>query len=204
MTISRPSARDKLLDAALAGIRGRGFSDTSVDDLCRAAGVTKGAFFHHFPSKDALGIAAAERFSEFADSVFSTAPFRASPDPVDRLLGYVDFRKSLMQGELPGFTCLVGTMAQEIYATHPDIRDACARTIADHVDFLKRDIEAALASRNVEAPGGAEGLALYMQAVIQGAFVLAKAHNDAQVAANCLDHLRNHLVGLFRVEESAQ
>ena len=49
----------------------------------------------------------------------------------------------------------------------------------------------------VETPGGARGLALYMQAVIQGAFVLAKAHDDPQVAAGCLDHLHDHLVGLF-------
>ncbi len=200
----RPTARDKLLDAALSTIRGRGFTDTSVDELCASAGVTKGAFFHHFRSKDALGVAAAERFAAHADAVFAAAPFRSASDPVDRLLGYVDFRKAMMQGDLPGFTCLVGTMAQEIYATHPDVRDACARTIAAHVGFLIPDIAAALAARKVDAPGGAEGLALYMQAVIQGAFVLAKANNDAQVAANCLEHLRNHLAGLFGVEETAQ
>ncbi|MFO1114655.1 MAG: TetR/AcrR family transcriptional regulator [Beijerinckiaceae bacterium] len=204
MKPDRSTARDRLLDAALIQIRGRGFTDTSVDDLCAAAGVTKGAFFHHFRSKDALGVAAADRFAQLADSVFSGGPFRSAPDPVDRLLGYVDFRKAMMQGELPGFTCLVGTMAQEIYATHPDVRDACARTIDAHVETLLPDIEMALASRRIEVPGGARGLALYMQAVIQGAFVLAKANNDAQVAASCLDHLRDHLARLFGVEETAQ
>jgi len=197
----RLTARDRLLDAAVDEIRRRGYADTSVDQLCATAGVTKGAFFHHFRTKDALGVAAARRFSEIADSVFSPAPYRALPDPVDRLLGYVAFRKATMQGELPGFTCLVGTMAQEAYATHPLVRDACARTIDDHVDMLVEDVDAALLARNVEVPGGARGLALFMQAVIQGAFVLAKAHDDAQVAAGCLDHLRDHLAGLFRVEE---
>ena len=53
------NARSKLLDAAIALIRQQGFSATTVDQLCGMAGVTKGAFFHHFASKDALGAAAA-------------------------------------------------------------------------------------------------------------------------------------------------
>ena len=53
-----PSARERLLQAAFTLLRTRGFTATSVDDLCAAAGVTKGAFFHHFPSKEALGVAA--------------------------------------------------------------------------------------------------------------------------------------------------
>ena len=202
MATDAATSRDKLLDAAVATIRAQGYAGTSVDDLCRAAGVTKGAFFHHFRSKDALAQAAAARFSDIADELFSNAPFRALPDPVARLIGYVDFRKSLMHGELPAFTCLVGTMAQEAFATHPPVREACGASIDAHVDFLLPDIRAALAARKVDAPGGAEGLALYMQAVIQGAFVLAKAKTTAQVAAGCLDHLSMYLAGLFRVEEN--
>ena len=54
----RGDARTRLLDAARDVIRAKGFAGTSVDDLCRAADVTKGAFFHNFGSKDALGVAA--------------------------------------------------------------------------------------------------------------------------------------------------
>ncbi len=48
----KPSAKDKLLDAAVHVVRQKGYAATSVDDLCKAAGVTKGAFFHHFESKE--------------------------------------------------------------------------------------------------------------------------------------------------------
>lgn len=203
MEAEKQTARDKILDAAVRVVRTQGYAGTSVDELCAAAGVTKGAFFHHFKSKEAAAVAAAERFSTMADSVFSSAPYRARPDPVARVFGYVDFRQAMMQGDLPAFTCLVGTMAQEAYAMHPGLRAACAQSIDAHVEMLEADVAAALRARNIDAPGGARGLALYMQAVIQGAFVLAKAHNDAQVAADCLDHLRNHLAGLFGEREKS-
>ncbi|HMN71715.1 MAG TPA: TetR/AcrR family transcriptional regulator [Rhodoblastus sp.] len=202
MNPEKQTARDRILDAAARVIRAQGYAGASVDELCAAAGVTKGAFFHHFKSKEAAAVAAAERFSEMADAIFAAAPYRALPDPVARVFGYVDFRKGLMQGELPAFTCLVGTMAQEAYLTHPAVRAACAQSIDAHVDMLEADVAEAMRARKVDAPGGARGLALYMQAVIQGAFVLAKAHGDASVAAGCLDHLRNHLAGLFGKRET--
>ncbi len=189
--------KTRLLDAALRVIRAQGYSATSVDDLCAAAGVTKGAFFHHFKSKEALGIAAADYFSAFADSVFAAAPYRQLKDPVDRLLGYVDFRRAILQGQLPDFTCLVGTMVQETYDTHPAIRDACNKSISDHAAMVEADIAQAMKARGIKAEWSAESLALYTQAVIQGAFILAKAKGGPQVAAECLDHLRRYLECIF-------
>ena len=112
-------AKPKLLDAAVDVIRARGYSATTVDDICEAAGVTKGAFFHHFESKEELAVSAARYFASMSDHLFSTAPYRVLADPVDRLLAYVEFRKALLQGELPEFTCLHGTMVQEAYRKHP-------------------------------------------------------------------------------------
>ena len=193
----RGDARTKLLDAALSVIRTRGYSATTVDDLCRAASVTKGAFFHHFASKQELGVAAAEHFSALADDLFAAAPYQSLPDPVERLLAYVDFRKAILIGELPEYTCLVGTMVQETYDTYPPIRAACERTISGHAKTLEADIEAAIQARGLDPDWSASSLALYTQAVIQGAFVLAKAKDGPAVALDCLDHLRRYLETLF-------
>ena len=90
--ILAPSARTHLLNAAFSLIRAKGYSATSVDDLCRAAGVTKGAFFHHFKSKEELAVAAAQHWSDVTGALFAAAPYHALPDPLDRVLGYLDFR----------------------------------------------------------------------------------------------------------------
>jgi TetR/AcrR family transcriptional repressor of nem operon len=197
----KPDARSKLLDAALVIIRTKGYSATTVDDLCAAAGVTKGAFFHHFKSKDELAVAAADHWSQITGALFAAAPYHDHADPLGRVLGYVDFRKALLQGDVPEFTCLAGTMVQETYETVPAIRDACDRSISGHAATLEADIQAIIDSRGSPPDWTAKSLALHTQAVLQGAFILAKAKGGAAAAADSIDHLRRYLELLFRPDE---
>jgi TetR/AcrR family transcriptional repressor of nem operon len=198
---STPSAaaasNERLLDAAVHVIRSKGYSAARVEDICAEAGLTKGAFFHHFASKEACAVAAAAHFAANADALFDAAPYTILPDPRDRVLAYVDFRKAILQGELPQFTCLLGTMVQEAYDTHPAIRAACDRYISEHAQRLEADIAEAktlYAPKADWAPGSA---ALFSQAVLQGGFVLAKAKHGPKVAADCLDHLKRYFEALL-------
>jgi TetR/AcrR family transcriptional regulator, transcriptional repressor for nem operon len=193
----RGDARTRLLEAARDVIRARGFAASSIDDLCKAAGVTKGAFFHHFDSKEALGVAAAQYWAQTTSAFFESAPHHGLEDPLDRLLGYVEFRKSIIDGDIAEFTCLVGTMAQEIYGSHPAIREACAASIFGHAQTLEPDIAAAMKARRIEADWTPASLARHIQAVLQGAFILAKASGDPAVALECVDHLERYLTLLF-------
>jgi TetR/AcrR family transcriptional regulator, transcriptional repressor for nem operon len=192
-----PNSKTRILDAALRVIRGKGYEATTVDDLCAAAGLTKGSFFHHFKSKEDLAVAAAAHFAAQADALCAQAPYRTLPDPLDRLLGYVDFRKVILRGSLSEFTCLLGTMVQETFATHPAIRDACDRHISAHAAEVAGDIALAKQRYAPDATWSTEGLALYTQSVLQGAFILAKARSGPQIATECLEHLRRYLVLLF-------
>src|SRR6476619_8630371 len=81
-TATHSSSRDRLLDAAVAVIRAQGLHATTVDELCAAAGVSKGAFFHHFASKEDLAIAAAQYWSEMTGKLFAAAPYHAHKDPL--------------------------------------------------------------------------------------------------------------------------
>jgi TetR/AcrR family transcriptional repressor of nem operon len=186
----------KLLDAAVHVIRSKGYSAARVEDICAEAGLTKGAFFHHFPSKEACAIAAAAHFAANADAIFDAAPYSHLPDARARVLGYIDFRKAILQGELPQFTCLLGTMVQEAYDSHPAIRAACDRYISEHAERLKGDI-AAKARHAPDAAWTPGSAALYSQAVLQGAFILAKAKHGPKVAADCIDHLKRYFETLL-------
>ncbi|MBL8311069.1 MAG: TetR/AcrR family transcriptional regulator [Burkholderiales bacterium] len=190
-------ARTRLLDAALRVIRGRGYPATTVDDLCAEAGVTKGSFFHHFKSKEALALAAIDYWNEMTGALFAQAPYHAPEDPRERVLAYLDFRARLLQGAPEDFTCLLGTMVQETFATHPVLRDACERGIRGHAATVATDLALAKARYAPDAPWEAMTVALYTQAVLQGAFILAKAQGGPQVAHACVDLLRTHIETLL-------
>ena len=193
-----PSTRSNLLDAALGVIRTKGYAATSVDDICARASLSKGAFFHHFSSKEDLAVAAANYWSETTGALFAEAAYHAPEDPLERVLAYVELRKQLVQGELPDFTCLVGTMTQEVYETNSVIRDACWASISGHADTLVPDIAAAMERYPVAGDFTAESLALHTQAVIQGAFIIAKASGDPQRAVESIDHLKRYISLLFK------
>ena len=191
------SSKDKLLEAATVLIRTNGYSSTTVDDLCLKAGVSKGTFFHNFKSKEELAVAAAQNWSLKTGEFFKAASYNKKKDPLDRFLGYIRFRKEILQGDLPEFTCLVGTMVQETYDSHPEIKVACYESIFDHAESLKSDIHLARELYAKRSKWSSESLALHTQAVIQGAFILAKASGDVKIASQSIDHLENYIRLLF-------
>lgn len=195
---ARGDARLALLDAAITLVRRQGWAATSVDQLCRTAGVTKGAFFHHFESKEALGVAAAQRWTEVTTPLFANAAFQQHDDPLDRILGYLDFRSAIAQGPLEAFTCFAGTTVQEAFAVSEAIRSACGECITDHAARLAEDFEAALRKYPPREQVSAQSLALYTQTVLQGGFVLAKATGDAGPLLDGIAHLKRYLQLLFK------
>lgn len=194
------NAKLKLLDAASDIVRAKGFSATSVDELCAAAGVTKGAFFHHFENKEALGVAAANHWAATTSEMFAAAPYHQHIDPLDRILAYLEFREAILEGNIEEFTCLVGTMVQESYKSSDAIRAACAASIFDHAETFEADINAAMDKYGRPEGVTARNLALHFQVVLQGAFVLAKAQGGPAIARDSVAHLKRYVVMLFEKE----
>jgi TetR/AcrR family transcriptional repressor of nem operon len=200
--VSRDS-KTELLNAAFQTIRAKGYAATTVEDICQQAGVTKGSFFHHFKSKDELALSATAHWEGMTESFFASAPYHKHLDPLERLLGYVDFRGEILTGELPDYTCLLGTLVQETYATHPEIRAACDRGMSRHIAELTRDIEAAKKRYAPKARWSPESVGYFIQAALQGSFIFAKAKQSPDVVRENLAHLRRYLETLFTQSKTA-
>jgi len=188
--------RKKLLDAAQELMLTKGYTDTSVEEICTAAGVTKGSFFHYFAGKEELGKVLAERFTSIMREKFEAAPFRRKQDPLERVFGYIDFliekaRSPMTKG------CLLGTFVQELSQTHPKIRSVCAAGFEGQADRLKQDLEEAKAKYVPRARWSSQSLAEHVLAVAQGAIILAKAKQDRKVIEESLAHVREYLKNIF-------
>jgi len=198
--LPKQSARNKLLDAATKLFRVYGFAATSVEALCHEAGVTKGAFFHYFKSKDDLGVAAAEYWSQVTGELFKFAPYHTPRDPLERIIAYIDFRKKILTESPSEYTCLVGTLVQETYSSSDSIREACKNSIFGHAETLEEDIQSAMTDYKVDDSWTARSLAQFFQATIQGAFVLAKASGSRKIVDDALEHLKRYVRSLFNTD----
>src|ERR1051325_1802517 len=82
--------KEKILDAAQRLMLAQGFPATTVDEICEAAGFTKGSFFHYFESKEHLGKEVLDRFYVFLQQTIDQGSYRKKSDPLQRVYGYVD------------------------------------------------------------------------------------------------------------------
>jgi len=202
------SARDKLLEAGVKLVREQGYSATSVEQLCQAAGVTKGALFHHFASKEALGVALADYWSTSTGGFFAEAPYHHHPRAIDRVFGYIDLRLALIAGPPESFSCVAGTMLQESFRSSEAIRLACEDSIMGNARAIEADLAKAIADAGLTGTD-AVSLSRHVQTVIQGAFIVAKSQNAddaADLAKEAIRHLRRYFELLFNpgAKESLQ
>ena len=189
--------KQKLLDAAQELMMTKGYTATSVDDVCTAAGLTKGSFFHYFDGKEDLGRVVAQRFYDGMRERVQSAPFLQKQDPLDRVIGYVDFLIAHSRNPMVAKGCLLGTFVQELSETHPKIRSVCAACFDDQVTFLKQEIDAAKTKYMPRARWSAQSLAEHLIAVVQGAIILAKAKRDRKVIEESLEHYKEYLHSVF-------
>ncbi|MBL9050587.1 MAG: TetR/AcrR family transcriptional regulator [Tabrizicola sp.] len=197
--MSRPQrgeARARLIEAARSLVRHKGYAATSVDDLCAAAGVTKGAFFHHFASKEALGVALVEDWTAMTGAMFAAHPYNSLADPLERVFSYLALRREILGQPIPEFSCVAGTSVQETYESSALIREAAWASISSGFEHVRGHLAEALAMHPV--PGvTAESLAHQFQVAVQGGIILAKASGDPGLAREAFDHLERYLRLLF-------
>lgn len=191
--------QERLLEAGISVFRTKGHAASTVDDICAEAGVTKGSFFHHFRSKEELVLGSVAHWRVVTEALFASAPYQQFESPRARILGYIDFRLSLLERPVPAFTCLLGTLVQETYLTHPAVRAACDAGMSAHIEVLARDLEAARLLYAPKADWSARSAADFIQAVLQGSFIFAKSRGDAAVVRANLGHLRQYIEWLLPV-----
>jgi len=189
--------KEKLLDSAQRLMLAKGFSATSVEEICRAAGLSKGSFFHYFESKEHLGKEVLAQFWLSIQQVVRDGPFRQKSDPLQRIYGYVDFVVLMASGGLLNHGCLVGTFAQELSDTHPEIRRECERRFEQWAKALTRDLDAAKAKYAPKARFSPQGVAEHFIAVLEGSLILAKTKQEMGVVERNLRHFKRYLKSLF-------
>jgi TetR/AcrR family transcriptional repressor of nem operon len=192
-----PATRTRILDVTQQLVLENGFAATSVDEVIAAASTTKGGFFHHFPSKQALARALVERYvaadMEQLDSLFARAE-RLSRDPLQQLLLFVAMQEEDVD-EDPG--CLYASFCYD-----PELLDDATRAmIADAVlawrDRTRAKLEQVVECYPPRIPVDLDALADEGLTLFEGAQVLSRALREPQLLKGQLRHFRTYLELLF-------
>jgi TetR/AcrR family transcriptional repressor of nem operon len=192
---SGENCREKLLGVGTDLMRRSGYAATTVDEICTSAGVTKGAFFHHFASKEALAEACLEKWTEQMATMHRTAAYQSIADPGEKVLAAIEFMIDAFAGEDVQKSCLAGTTVQEISETNQVLREAAHRCLHRGEAYFKTLLEAASSSRRVQLD--TTSLAELWMGTIQGSLLLAKASRDPTVIQRNLTHLKHYIAGLL-------
>lgn len=183
-------SRTAILHACYRLMLAKGYSAAGVDEICRAAGMSKGSFYHFFESKQACALAMLDQHMAEAQAVFERSLDVAGLDPVAAALAYVEQFERL-SGELLGDGCLIGSFALELAETHPELRER----VSGIFHGMTADFARVLAPLAGKGPAGptAEELAEQMLLVIEGGVVLSKAHREGRFVAQGLRLFRQYL-----------
>lgn len=195
--------RNRILDAAHELVLAQGFSATTVDAVLGAASASKGAFFHHFPSKRALGQALVERYADGDRAVleqFMSAAEALTDDPAEQLVEFVRaFEREADDMALSQPGCLFVSF---VYEQVPDT-DGVRPVIIEAIELWRRRIadKLALAAVAGRLPGDVDvdSLADHVFTTFEGAFILARATDDPTHVRAQLSHLRRYLELLLGV-----
>ncbi len=194
---STSATKVKLLDAAQRLMLAKGYSATSVEEICEEAGLTKGSFFHYFSNKEELGKAVLDHFmSSMAKTVVDSAFFKKD-DPLQRIYGYIDFMIEISRRPDRRSGCLLGNFAQVLSDTNPDIRSLCASHFNWWVGILKEQFDEAKKRYPTAKSLDTEVLAEHFIALFEGSLMLAKTQLDIAVIERNLRNYKKYLKAVF-------
>jgi TetR/AcrR family transcriptional repressor of nem operon len=175
----------------------KGFPATTLDEICTAAGVTKGSFFHYFADKEEIGAAVLDHFVAGRMQAVQEATFHKLSDPLKRVYGYIDVMIKMSRDSSALPSCLLGNFAQDLSDTHPRLLAQCGRHFDHWAQMMKRDLDQAKAKYAPKVAFDTLSLADHCITVLEGALILAKAREDRKVIEKQMRHLKSYLQGLF-------
>ena len=184
-TMTPPTdTRTALVQNAASLWHARSYADVGVSEICEAAGVRKGSFYHFFPSKSALALAVLEtRREQAADYIFGPASKRGS-SPLERLVAITEIHyelQSTMKAESGSVLgCPIGNLALELSTQDAPVRERCAELLGDWASVVAQLLAEAVEVEELP-PIDVERASSAVVAYAQGLLLLAKTRNDAEL-----------------------
>jgi TetR/AcrR family transcriptional repressor of nem operon len=153
-----------------------GFSGTSVERICRDAGISKGTFFHYFKTKEDAVIAVAHEFVAELGRRFKIGAQTRTADPRQRILDYIDFTLHACERSVLASGCLIGSLSAGLpEARASGIRSVCHEAFNSWVTSFEALLQTAQQAGVLSARVDSRTLACQFIALVEGSLLLRNA-----------------------------
>ncbi|MBD3822187.1 MAG: TetR/AcrR family transcriptional regulator [Thiotrichales bacterium] len=188
-------SRKKLLDSAFQEIYKCGFQSASLSAILSETGLTKGALYHHFPTKKDLGLAVIDEVIYRALEERFLGPLKNSDTPLQTLLEIIDRTKerTLIRVELG---CPLNNLVQEMSPLDEQFKDHLARVVTLWQGIVEEALLRSQKLGEIRADIDCKDTALFIFAAFEGCIGAAKNMQSAEVLASCIDRLHDYVSGL--------
>jgi TetR/AcrR family transcriptional regulator, transcriptional repressor for nem operon len=171
--------RERLLQAAFQEIYKTGFRGTDVDTILRTAGVTKGAMYHYFENKEALGYAVVDEILASIGQEKWSWPLKNAVNPIDTLIGII--RSTSLKPSDVRCGCALNNLSQEMSPLDEGFRKRTAKLFGEWQRAIASALRIGKKRGMVHSGVNPEEMASFLIATYEGYLSLAKSHQDVSV-----------------------
>ncbi|MDI7774998.1 TetR/AcrR family transcriptional regulator [Asticcacaulis sp. EMRT-3] len=186
--------RDHLVAAAFAEIYHNGFQGSDLNGILHRAGVTRGALYHHFGSKEGLGHAVIEQAISGITTEKWLAPLDDIDDPIDALIGIIG--ETRLDAEAVSGGCPLNNLAQEMSPLDEGFRLRLAQIFAGWIGGVADALHLGQINGKVRRDIDAHDTATFFIATYEGYISLAKNAQSPDLLASGIRQLRTWLESL--------
>lgn len=190
MTPDNPT-RDRLIEAARDLFHRKGYSQTGIAAILRAAEVNSGSLYYFFPSKEDLLLAVLERYEEMLWPMVIQPAFDRVSDPIERVFAVLDGYRRLLIDTGCKQGCPIGNLALEMSDEHPGVRDRVAKNFDGWCAAIEECFEAARDRLPPET--NTARLSRFVLTVMEGAVMQARAEGRLDRFEESVAQLRDYI-----------
>lgn len=181
---SKEATHDRIVDAASRAIRRSGYNGTGVAEIMKAAGLTHGGFYAHFPSREAMLVEAADRAGSASVDMMQRIAATTEPGQTLQAMAHAYLSKEHLESVETG--CATAALGSEMPRQAPEVRRAATRRIKEMIDLVSRQMP------DWGQPGAHER-ALVTVSTMVGTLVLARAVDDLRLSDALREAALNYL-----------
>lgn len=196
--------RRRIVGHATLLIYANGYARTTIEDVIRAAGVTKGSFYFHFKSKEELGYAVIENASSYILGRLREALERRDLTPAGRIEAMLREVQSIVEAADCSRGCILGNLALETSNSHPGFREAIARAFRDWSALIATELEGMKEAGELPPDFDSAAYADFAVSALEGGIMMSKVSLDPRPMRNSIALILEHFLMLSASRDPAE